>query len=175
MSTESTKELGTREKSSQMLFAQATECEPSVGHLFVTPGFRLFSGCCGTRSTRLFEIIYTRVALKQPRTMAWKQTALRWIFQRCRFAVGDELPLYATNYADSAGFSFDITCACIFAKMMFFVKSQIWRLFYSIMRRYKPLILLYNTQVWGGYRQNAMYAGKNSVLSSSFKFLGWIT
>ena len=24
-------------------------CEPSVGRLFVTPGFRLFSGCCGIK------------------------------------------------------------------------------------------------------------------------------
>ena len=45
-------------------------CEPSVGRLFVTPGFRLFSGCCGTRSMRIFGIIYIRITLKQPRTMA---------------------------------------------------------------------------------------------------------
>ena len=45
-------------------------CEPSVGRLFVTTGFRLFSGCCGTRSTRIFGIIYIRITLKQPRTMA---------------------------------------------------------------------------------------------------------
>ena len=45
-------------------------CEPSVGRLFVTPDFRLFSGCCGTRSTRIFGIIYIRITLKQPRTMA---------------------------------------------------------------------------------------------------------
>ena len=45
----------------------------------------------------------------------------------------------------------------------------------NIMRKYKPLILPYNAQVWGGYRQNAIYAGKNSVFSSTFKFLGWIT
>ena len=68
--SKSNKKLGTRKKSSQLPFAQVTESEPSVGHLFATSGLRLFSGCCGTRSTRLFEIIYTRVTLKQPRTMA---------------------------------------------------------------------------------------------------------
>ena len=63
--SKSNKKLGTRKKSSQLPFAQVTESEPSVGHLFATSGLRLFSGCCGTRSTRLFEIIYTRVTLKQ--------------------------------------------------------------------------------------------------------------
>ena len=32
-------------------------------------------------------------AFERPRTMACKQAALRWIFQRCRYAVGGELPL----------------------------------------------------------------------------------
>ena len=86
--TESTKELGTREKlafsetwlrslqnPSKLGFhslAQAfasTLCsrrqgEPSVGHLLATPGFRLFSGCCGTCFVRLYKKIYTRTKLR---------------------------------------------------------------------------------------------------------------
>ena len=58
--TESTKELGTREKSLQAPFARAAKGEPSVGHLLATPGFRLFSGCCGTCFVRLYKKIYTR-------------------------------------------------------------------------------------------------------------------
>ena len=62
--TESTKELGTREKSSQAPFAHAAYCEPSVGRLLVTPGFRLFSGCCGTWFARLYKESYTRANLQ---------------------------------------------------------------------------------------------------------------
>ena len=29
-------------------------CEPSVGHLLVTSGYRLFSGCCGSHCVRHF-------------------------------------------------------------------------------------------------------------------------
>ena len=85
----STKNLGTREKSchtsigytrsktlkqalhfahlhntSQVPFAHAAYCEPSVGHLLVTPGFRLFSGCCGTQFARLYKGSYTRANLQ---------------------------------------------------------------------------------------------------------------
>ena len=59
-----TKNLGTREKSSQAPFAHAAYCEPSVGHLLVTPGYRLFSGCCGTWSARLYKKNYTRANLQ---------------------------------------------------------------------------------------------------------------
>ena len=59
-----TKNFGTREKSSQAPFAHAAECEPSVGHLLATPGFRLFSGCCGTCFVRLYKKIYTRTKLQ---------------------------------------------------------------------------------------------------------------
>ena len=84
-----TKNLGTREKScytsigctrsktlkqalrfarlhntSQVPFAHAAYCEPSVGHLLVTPGFRLFSGCCGTWFARLYKESYTRANLQ---------------------------------------------------------------------------------------------------------------
>ena len=38
--------------------------EPSVGHLLATPGFRLFSGCCGTCFVRLYKKIYTRTKLQ---------------------------------------------------------------------------------------------------------------
>ena len=62
--TESTKELGTREKSLQAPFARAAKGEPSVGHLLATPGFRLFSGCCGTCFVRLYKKIYTRTKLQ---------------------------------------------------------------------------------------------------------------
>ena len=62
--TESTKELGTREKSLQAPFAHAAKGEPSVGHLLATPGFRLFSGCCGTCFVRLYKKIYTRTKLQ---------------------------------------------------------------------------------------------------------------
>ena len=51
-------------------------CVPSVGRLFVTPGFRLFSGCCGTRSTRIFGIIYIRITLKQSSHNGLKTTGL---------------------------------------------------------------------------------------------------
>jgi len=62
--TESTKELGTREKSLQAPFAHAAKGEPSVGHLLATPGFRLFSGCCGTCFVRIYKKIYTRTKLQ---------------------------------------------------------------------------------------------------------------
>ena len=94
--TESTKELGTREKSLQAPFARAAKGEPSVGHLLATPDFRLFSGCCGTHCVRQFwKNIIAALRLNGPHTMAWKQSALRWIFQRCRFAFSDGLPFGA--------------------------------------------------------------------------------
>ena len=68
--------------SSTLLFVPRSE--HSAGYLIATPGFRLFSGCCGTRSARLYKENYTLALLRHPRTMAWKQTTLRWIFQRCR-------------------------------------------------------------------------------------------
>ena len=60
----STKNLGTREKSSQAPFAHAAYSEPSVGHLLVISGFRLFSGCCGTCFARLYKESYTRANLQ---------------------------------------------------------------------------------------------------------------
>ena len=57
--------------------------------------FVCFQGAAELAPCGYFEIIYIRITLKHPRTMAWKQTALRWIFQRCNFAVGDELHLYS--------------------------------------------------------------------------------
>ena len=43
----STKNFGTRKKSSQAPFAHAALGEHSAGRLLATPGFRLFAGCCG--------------------------------------------------------------------------------------------------------------------------------
>ena len=54
--------------------------EHSAGYLIATSGFRMFSGCCGTRSARLYRRNYTLASLRHPRTMARKQTTLRWIF-----------------------------------------------------------------------------------------------
>ena len=48
----------------QAPFARAAKGEPSVGHLLATPGFRLFSGCCGTCFVRLYKKIYTRTKLQ---------------------------------------------------------------------------------------------------------------
>ena len=48
----------------QAPFAHAAKGEPSVGHLLATPGFRLFSGCCGTCFVRLYKKIYTRTKLQ---------------------------------------------------------------------------------------------------------------
>ena len=59
-----TKNFGTREKSSQAPFAHAAECEPSVGYLLVSQGYRLFSGCCGTWLVRLYKKSYTRTNLQ---------------------------------------------------------------------------------------------------------------
>ena len=64
--------------SSTLLFVPRSE--HSAGYLIATPGFRLFSGCCGTRSARLYRKNYTLASLRHPRTMARKQTTLRWIF-----------------------------------------------------------------------------------------------
>ena len=65
------KSPGTRKKSSQVPFAHAAECDPSVGHLLVTPGFRLFSGCCGSHCMRQFtKNIIAALRLNGPRTMA---------------------------------------------------------------------------------------------------------
>ena len=49
---------------SQAPFAHVAYSDPSVGHLLVTPGFRLFSGCCGTRFARLYKENYTRANLQ---------------------------------------------------------------------------------------------------------------
>ena len=62
--SKSNKKLGTREKSSQVPFVHAAYCEPSVGRLLVTTGYRLFSGCCGTWLVRLYKKIYTRTNLQ---------------------------------------------------------------------------------------------------------------
>ena len=64
--------------SSTLLFVPRSE--HSAGYLIATSGFRLFSGCCGTRSARLYKENYTLALLRHPRTMARKQTTLRWIF-----------------------------------------------------------------------------------------------
>ena len=54
----------------------------------------LFAGCCGTRFTRVFEKIYTRVTLKHPRTMACKLHRLPLNTLTVQgFAFSDELPL----------------------------------------------------------------------------------
>ena len=61
----STKNFGTRKKSSQAPFAHATIGEHSVGRLLATPGFRLFAGCCGPLiSAAILKIIYTRANLQ---------------------------------------------------------------------------------------------------------------
>ena len=41
-------------KSSQAPFVHAAYCVPSIGHLLVSPGYRLFSGCCGSHCVRHF-------------------------------------------------------------------------------------------------------------------------
>ena len=43
------------------------------------------AGCCETRFTRLYKKNYTRVALKQSRTMACSQQGFTFYFWRCRF------------------------------------------------------------------------------------------
>ena len=43
------------------------------------------AGCCGTRSVRLYDEIYTRTALKQPRTMACIRQRFTQCCLRCRF------------------------------------------------------------------------------------------
>ena len=61
----STKNFGTRKKSSQAPFAHAAIGEHSVGRLLATPGFRLFAGCCGPLiSAVILKIIYTRANLQ---------------------------------------------------------------------------------------------------------------
>ena len=47
--------------------------------------FLFRAGCYGTRSTRLFKKNYTRVTLKQPRTMACSQQGFTFYFWQCRF------------------------------------------------------------------------------------------
>ena len=54
--------------SSTLLFVPRSE--HSAGYLIATPGFRMFSGCCGTRSARLYRKNYTLASLRHPRTMA---------------------------------------------------------------------------------------------------------
>ena len=66
-----TKNFCTRKVYSQVLFVHAAS-DHSVKHLLVMATHGLFAGCCETRSTRVFEKIYTRVALRQSRTMACK-------------------------------------------------------------------------------------------------------
>ena len=64
-----TKNFCTRKVYSQVLFVHDAS-DHSVKHLFVMVAYGLFAGCCGTRFTRVWGIIYTRVTLKHPRTMA---------------------------------------------------------------------------------------------------------
>ena len=66
-----TKNFCTRKVYSQVLFVHDAS-DHSVKHLLVMATHGLFAGCCETRSTRVFEKIYTRVALRQSRTMACK-------------------------------------------------------------------------------------------------------
>ena len=106
----STKNLGTREKSchtsigytrsktlkqtlrfahlhntSQAPFAHAAYCEPSVGHLLVTPGFRLFSGCCGIQFARLYKGSYTRANLQTASHNGLKTSGLALDFSMVPF------------------------------------------------------------------------------------------
>ena len=64
-----TKNFCTRKVYSQVLFVHDAS-DHSVKHLLVMVAYGLFAGCCGTRFTRVWGIIYTRVTLKHPRTMA---------------------------------------------------------------------------------------------------------
>ena len=81
----STKNLGTREKSSQAPFAHAAYSEPSVGHLLVISGFRLFSGCCGTRFARLYKENYTRANLQTASHNGLKTSGLTLDFSTAPF------------------------------------------------------------------------------------------
>ena len=122
----STKNLGTREKScytsigctrnktlkqalrfarlhntSQAPFAHAAYSEPSVGHLLVISGFRLFSGRCGTCFARLYKESYTRANLQTASHNGLKTSGLTLDFstvpfrrrRRITFAMEFAMPL----------------------------------------------------------------------------------
>ena len=70
---------------SQAPFAHAAYCEPSVGQLPVTPGFRLFSGCGGTCFARLYKESYTRANLQTSSHNGLKTSGLALDFSMVPF------------------------------------------------------------------------------------------
>ena len=70
---------------SQASFAHVAYSDPSVGHLLVTPGFRLFSGCCGTRFARLYKENYTRANLQTASHNGLKTSGLALDFSTVPF------------------------------------------------------------------------------------------
>ena len=82
-----TKSPGTRAQQSLTPLARELPCRQYHSSVPRLPfqSFLPSAGCCGTRSVRLYGKIYTRTALKQPRTMACIRQGFTLCCLRCRF------------------------------------------------------------------------------------------
>ena len=66
---------------------------PRSGTCSSLQAFACFQGAAELDLRDYTKKVILAQIFRQPRTMAWKQAALHWIFQRCPFAFSDGLPL----------------------------------------------------------------------------------